>query len=182
MEEVRRRTSLLSGGGRVPPPTGARSSPQPRGSAAFRPSQTPSYSSDMGWSPPQGSTFSTFSGTGGGGGSGFAHHPLHSEAPTDPLFASAGLGAGHTSESRGSYDSRGNYFNEDLLLARAQGSASGGAGSTGFDPLEGVREGDGSQGARHDPWGGDALSGTAGNLLNTARWVGSDLDFGFVRD
>lgn len=78
---------------------------------------------------------------------------MHGE-PSDPLFAGGG-GSG------GTFDDRGNYFNEDLLLARAQGSNSG-----GLEPPEDRSRREGVA------WGGEALMDSAGSFLNTARLVG----------
>lgn len=88
---------------------------------------------------------------------------MHGE-PSDPLFAG--------DESRGSFDDRGNYFNEDLLLARAQGGK-----SKGLEPLEDKSQ-DGVGG--RVAWGGEALMDSAGSFLNTARlvtFVASGSDF-----
>lgn len=147
LEEVRRRTSLLSGEARTSSPP-ACVNPAPRAVAS---SGTPEVSlyENTGWRRQQPSQSDSFSG-------GADSHPLHAE-PTDPLFSSATRG--------GTFDNRGNYFNEDLLLARAQGG-----GSSGFDPL-GDAAGDGEKGDGQGSWGGDALMDTAGNFLSTARLV-----------
>lgn len=168
LEEVRRRTSLLSGGaesgGRTSPPARGPSSSEPRPFAP-RPSETASlYSSGGAWRQQQSAQRSSSF------GGGFAPHPLHAESPADPLFGEASGRSRGALDSSGSYDNRGNYFNEDLLLARAKGNgATGSSGSLRSDPLEGGQEGaaggEGGQGA----WGGDALMDTAGNFLTSAR-------------
>ena len=90
-------------------------------------------------------------------GPGEVAHPLHAAAvpPVDPLLFGGGTAGGK-------FDDRGNYFNEDLLLARAQGSKAKGLG-----PLEGGSGGSG-QGARG---GGDNLMDSAGDFFSTARLV-----------
>lgn len=80
-------------------------------------------------------------------------HPLHAAPAADPLLFGGGPG--------GKFDDHGNYFNEDLLLARAQGSK-----AKGLAPLE-DRSGGPGQGAR----GGDKLRDSAGDFFNTARLV-----------
>lgn len=187
LEEVRRRTSLLSGGGRTssPPGPGAGAlSTTERRSAARRSSETSSHGSEMGWSRQQESQRSSFSSGVGVGHHLAAQHPLHSEPPPDPLFAGVVDESGRGDDvfgSAGSYDSRGNYFNEDLLLARAKGnrSASGGVGgSIGFDPLQAAGEQGAGQEGGQNAWGGDALRDTAGTFLTSARsglvirWLG----------
>lgn len=178
LEEVRRRTSLLSGGGRTSSPAGSGAgglAATERRSAAHRSSETSSHVSDMRWSRQHESQRSSFSSGVGVGHHLAAQHPLHSEPPPDPLFAGVVDGSGRGGDvfgSTGSYDRRGNYFNEDLLLARAKGnrSASGGeGGSIGFDPLQAAGERRGGQEGGQNAWGGDALRDTAGTFLTSAR-------------
>lgn len=87
--------------------------------------------------------------------SGKVPHPLHKTPVGDPLFSSSGSGGG-------TFDNQGNYFNEDLLLARAQGSK-----ARGSDPLEG---GGRNSNVGQEAWGGEALRDSAGKFLNSARY------------
>lgn len=142
LEEVRRRTSLLSGEARTFPPP-LRAPPTSR-SAAPRSADSSSYY-DVEWQRQQAPAASS---------SADVLHPLHA-ARADPLFSGGGLG--------GTFDDRGNYFNEDMLLARAQGSK-----AKGLAPVKArSRNGKNGQGA----WEGDARTDSAGNFFNTARSV-----------
>eukprot|EP00904_Undaria_pinnatifida_P008715 jgi/Undpi1/4974/HiC_scaffold_19.g08326.m1 len=144
--EVRRRTSLLSGEAREPPVPVPTSTPSL--SSAPRPTDAPAAHRDLEWRRQEALTSSP-------SGPGEVAHPLHAAAvpPVDPLLFGGGTAGGK-------FDDRGNYFNEDLLLARAQGSKAKGLG-----PLEGGSGGSG-QGARG---GGDNLMDSAGDFFSTAR-------------
>lgn len=81
-------------------------------------------------------------------------HPLYaSQANDNPLLSAAVSG--------GTFDERGNYFNEELLRVRGQAGAVSSSGSTA--PEDGSR----GQGSRK----GDALMDSAGNFFSSARLV-----------
>ena len=144
--EVRRRTSLLSGEARESPVAGR--TPTPSRSAAPRPTDVPAAHQDLAWQRQEAQTSPSSPSV-----SGEMTHPLHAAPAADPLLFGGGSG--------GKFDDRGNYFNEDLLLARAQGSK-----TKSLAPLE-DRSGGLGQGAR----GSDKLRDSAGNFFNTARLV-----------
>ncbi|CAM9734093.1 unnamed protein product, partial [Laminaria digitata] len=119
LSEVRRRTSLLSGEARESP-VPVLTSPPSR-SAAPRPTTDKppaALHQNLAWRR-QETLASPRSAASISGEipsvSGQMAHPLHAAPPADPLLFGGG-GPG------GKFDDRGNYFNEDLLLARAQGS------------------------------------------------------------
>lgn len=154
LEEVRRRTSLLSG--------------EAQNSAPVIPSTTVTTTKTNG--PPQPTSTATSTAVVRSRGepsesfslprtvSGSVTHPLH-QGSSDPLFAAAAGG-------EGTFDDRGNYFNEDLLLARAKASRN----STGFDPLDDVQGGTNASSGQ-SAWRSEALLDTAGTFLTTARCV-----------
>lgn len=148
LEEVRRRTSLLSGEARTSPPPARAPTPPP--AVAPRPADASSHY-DSGWRRQQTLVSPVTPGE--------VPHPLLHTAAADPLSFGGGSG--------GSFDNRGNYFNEDLLLARAQGSK-----PTNSVPVEERSTG---RGAGQGAWGGDALLDSAGSFLSTARWVTPDV-------
>lgn len=146
LEEVRRRTSLLSGEART-----SNLATQTSSSGITATSSPldafPLAATQRRWLPPDKASSSPRG----------ISHPLHSES-TDPLFAAA-AGRG------GTFDDRGNYFNEDLLVSRAKSS-----GGISFDPLDDGRpamSGATGQGS----WRGDVFMDTAGSLITTARFV-----------
>lgn len=159
LEEVRRRTSLLSGEAHNSAPvipsttvktTKTNEPPQPTSTAVMRSRGQASES----FSLPR-----TVSGS--------VTHPLH-QGSSDPLFAAAAGG-------EGTFDDRGNYFNEDLLLARAKTSRN----STGFDPLDDVQGGTNASSGQ-SAWRSEALLDTAGTFLTTARCVRVRVRFGMM--
>lgn len=174
LEEVRRRTSLLSGqhggagvgaGARasLPPPSSAIGPPAPSlavasrvagGSSLMSPSSSANY--DLGWRRQQQQQASAGS---GGPFSDTSSHPLHASTPLDNTFAQESM--------VGTFDTRGNYFNEDLLRVRAKESK-----TFASDPLARPAASNGSAApAGQGAWGGDALMGSAGSFLSTAKWV-----------
>lgn len=143
---MRRRTSLLSGGGELSAPLPARTVTPARSAAPRLPEASPFY--DVDWRRLDAAR-SPAPSSGEG-----PPHPLHaSQANDNPLLSAAVSG--------GTFDERGNYFNEELLRVRGQAGAVSSSGSTPQE--DGIR----GQGFRK----GDALMDSAGNFFSSARLV-----------
>lgn len=143
---MRRRTSLLSGGGELSAPPPTRTLTPSRSAAPRLPEASPFYDAD--WRRLDAAK-SPVPSSGEG-----PPHPLYASQATDNPLLSAAV-------SGGTFDERGNYFNEELLRVRGKAGAVSSVGSTA--PEEGSR----GQGSRK----GDALIDSAGNFFNSARSV-----------
>lgn len=147
LEEVRRRTSLLTGGGQSQPvAASAHDAALGNVNAASRPTVKPHINSE------------------GVVDSRFRRHPFDAppyprrppEPEADPFLTKEGI------PYRRNYDERGNYFNEDLLSARNRGRRDLGPGVSG----ESVGYGDGG---RQSPQAGNVWRDSAGRVLVSAR-------------